>query len=208
MANKGVVCALSFLALCGVLASSGNVALGATVTTNTVVRLSDRSTVAGASTTLVRDVDGVTAAAIISDLEAGAAHTMWLLIFNDPSRCSNRPCAPAKGDPPDSAVLAAGGVASSKGKASFAGQVAAGADSGLTNPLGAEIHVVIRSHGPAIAEMLEAQTTTLNGGCPPNKCANVQGSPHQPFTDDTTVRLDAMKKLLDRVARQIGVPLL
>lgn len=40
-----------------------------------------------------------------------------------------------------------------------------GTDHGLTNPEGAEIHLVLRSHGPRIPGLVEAQRSTFAGGC-------------------------------------------
>jgi hypothetical protein len=54
---------------------------------------------------------------------------------------------------------------------------------GLLDPKGAEIHIVIRTHGPALLgdpAALAAQLSSFNGGCPPNMCGNVQVSIHQP----------------------------
>jgi hypothetical protein len=45
------------------------------------------------------------------------------------------------------------------------------------NGFGAEVHLVIRAHGPIIAAMISDQLSKLNGGCPPNigsTCSNVQ----------------------------------
>jgi hypothetical protein len=52
----------------------------------------------------------------------------------------------------------------------------------LLNAKRAEIHLVVRSHGPASADpaVLQQQLTTFNGGCPPNTCMNVQAAPHLP----------------------------
>ena len=52
----------------------------------------------------------------------------------------------------------------------------------LERPFKAEIHLAIRSHGPASADpaVLHEQLTTFNGGCPPNTCMTVQLAPHQP----------------------------
>ena len=41
------------------------------------------------------------------------------------------------------------------------------------NGFGAEVHVVIRTHGAIIPGAITAQLSMLNGGCPPNTCANV-----------------------------------
>jgi hypothetical protein len=40
-----------------------------------------------------------------------------------------------------------------------------GTDHGLTNPEGAEVHLVVRSHGPRIPGQVAAQRTTFAGGC-------------------------------------------
>lgn len=40
-----------------------------------------------------------------------------------------------------------------------------GTDHGLTNPEGAEIHLVLRSHGPRIPGLVEEQRSTFAGGC-------------------------------------------
>jgi len=40
-----------------------------------------------------------------------------------------------------------------------------GEDHGLTNPQGAEVHLVLRSHGPRIPGQVAEQRTTFAGGC-------------------------------------------
>ena len=46
---------------------------------------------------------------------------------------------------------------------------------GLVNPAGAEIHVVLVSHGPVRAGYLDEQLTTPTGGCDEaHPCKNVQ----------------------------------
>ena len=42
------------------------------------------------------------------------------------------------------------------------------------NGFGAEVHLVIRTHGAIIPGAITAQLSMLNGGCPPNSCANVE----------------------------------
>ena len=53
---------------------------------------------------------------------------------------------------------------------------------GLLRPSKAEIHLAVRTHGPASGDpnVLQAQLGAFNGGCPPNACMNVQVSVHQP----------------------------
>jgi hypothetical protein len=40
-----------------------------------------------------------------------------------------------------------------------------GEDHGLTNPLGAEVHLVVRSHGPRLPGQVREQRSTFAGGC-------------------------------------------
>lgn len=80
---------------------------------------------------------------------------------------------PAVGvDPMNSGSLVAGG----SGKATFSGRVKAGEIGdrgvGLLNPTGAEIHLVIRDHGPKLPG--NAQLSEFGGGCDVNACGNVQ----------------------------------
>jgi hypothetical protein len=42
------------------------------------------------------------------------------------------------------------------------------------NGFGAEVHLVIRSHGSILPGDIAAQLSMINGGCPPNTCVNVQ----------------------------------
>ena len=62
---------------------------------------------------------------------------------------------------------------------------------GLTDAAAAEIHLVVRGHGPAAIhdpEMLEAQTSTFMGGCETLGCVDVQfavvGQKMEPADDD------------------------
>jgi hypothetical protein len=44
------------------------------------------------------------------------------------------------------------------------------------NGFGAEVHLIIRTHGVIIPGAITAQLSVLNGGCPPNTCANVESA--------------------------------
>ena len=44
------------------------------------------------------------------------------------------------------------------------------------NGFGAEVHLIIRTHGTIIPSAITAQLSMLNGGCPPNTCANVDSA--------------------------------
>ena len=160
-----------------------------------VLNFSDHSVVPATGTTLVRTRDNVFATMHTSGLTPGTAVTFWWAFFNNPHNCATRPCTPA--DLSNPAV--AGSVANGGGKIIGIDGTATygafrrvgdttgvfpglGTAQGLLDPLRAEIHLVTRTHGPALndATMLGQQLSLFNGGCPPNACANLQASIHQP----------------------------
>jgi hypothetical protein len=55
---------------------------------------------------------------------------------------------------------------------------------GLLNPMTADVHLIIRTHGPAAVGVLHEQMTTEWGGCPEgwpkDPCGNVQAAAHVP----------------------------
>ena len=125
----------------------------------------------------VRGAGAVTATLRTHGLEPGHAYTVWAVIFNDPAHCVDGCDGSDLANPEVGgvSVLATGGVAR-RDHRQFRLRLA-GTD-GLENPAGAEIHLVVRSHGPAIAGLIGEQISTLNGGCPPNTCANVLMAKH------------------------------
>lgn len=111
-----------------------------------------------------------------SELDPDHAHTLWWVVFNNPDACENDPCTEEdlvlRGDAAQAEVThAAGIVASPDGGATLTarldgGEVANGwFGIGFINPRGAEIHMVLRDHGPVITELLEDQLSTFRGGC-------------------------------------------
>ncbi len=196
-------------------------ALAATASTSRVNRFSDRSAVAGASSTLVRDAEGITATIITSGLEPGAAYTVWLVIFNNPENCVNATAPPrcgsadttpaGRGATGSSVVYGTGQVIRANGIGRFAAHLATGDKSGalfgpgLLNPAGAEVHLIVRSHGQPIEGKVDAQITTDNGGCDANKCVNEQFAQHLAFTDDMSLRVADLQRVLNKVGRILGV---
>lgn len=98
-------------------------------------------------------------------LDAGAAYTIWWIIFNNPAACDPAGCGlPDLGvaEVEASVMNATGRVADANGNATFSAFLPAGFmhtepasgngrqlfGPGLQNVQGAEIHVVIRCHGP------------------------------------------------------------
>jgi hypothetical protein len=203
-------------AVCMLLASTA--ALGQVVVRSSSVNVfSGGALVPGASATLVRNSSGVTAAFHTSQLDPGAVYTVWLVIFNEPDGCSG-PCdladvVPFPGNPAAvvSLVNIGGHVIGQNGRSNFGGRLNTGDAStalfgpGLLDPFKAEIHIVLRTHGQPIAGMIDDQTASFNGGCPPNTCANHQVSMF-PATavDDSLARLESLQEELDRTKRVVN----
>lgn len=113
------------------------------------------------------------------------AYTIWALVFNNPDACVDGCDLQDMGAEGFSALWSGVGfVADEDGEAEFtavmfegepAGEILMG--DGLTNAAGAEIHLIVRVHGPAAfddPELLEAQLTTFGGGCDEFGCDDVQ----------------------------------
>lgn len=160
-----------------------------------VVIFSDTSVVVPASgTMLVRTRDNVFATLHTSGLTPGTVVTFWWAFFNSPGNCAALHCTPADLANPavlGSVVSGGGRIIGADGTASFSVYRQAfdttgvftglGTAQGLLEPQRAQIHLVLRTHGPAnLADptILGQQLSLFNGGCPPNTCANVQASIH------------------------------
>jgi hypothetical protein len=149
--------------------------------------------VPGASASLVRTKAGVSMNLRTSMLEPNSTVTIWWVVFNYPQHCATSPCGLDDLANPlvqPSVQAAAGHVIGGSGIAGFGGHLRRGDTSacqpelpcgqGLVNPTGAEVHLVVRSHGPAIPGMVPAQIHTFAGGCEINTCTDLQAAVFQP----------------------------
>lgn len=146
-----------------------------------VQKLSDDSVVPGSMSTLTRTFDKVGVTIDTRMLAEKAPYTIWWIIFNNPKMCMDRCACGAVdlGNPEvDAGVFwATGRVSDEFGQASFSAFTEEFAlpegedqvrplDAPLIESKRAEIHFVVRAHGPALeGENLEAQLTQFNGGC-------------------------------------------
>src|SRR5436190_23320426 len=152
---------------------------------------------AGAS--LAKNNDGVLGTISTSGLTPGTVVTRWWAIFNHPEFCASIMCgAPDLNNPLVNGSLQYGGgvIVGANGRADFGGYLAVGDNAGfylnpvfpnmpnpapgIVDPKTAQIHFVLRNHGPASADpaVLALQLTTFPGGCSmANPCANVQAAP-------------------------------
>ena len=161
------------------------------------------------SSTLYRTDDTITATLEATDLIAGHAYTLWVLVFNQPENCGAAPCALSdlKNVPAKAEMLSGSGlVADANGKGIFSCNIMEndGTSSindrlgmpidvgGIWNAQTAEVHLIVRSHGPAISGQVIDQISSYGGGCttflsPPfsavpmleGECVEVLASIHQ-----------------------------
>jgi hypothetical protein len=130
----------------------------------------------GALARLYRSEDGVSFQIQARSLKPGNAYTVWFVVVNNPGACDPSPCtAPDIIHNPATSgqvVWGGGGVAGANGTLGFGGGFTTGEihkgwirARGLTNPMGAEIHLVINDHGPVIASQMPAMLLTYRAGC-------------------------------------------
>ena len=127
-------------------------------------------------------------------LDAGSAYTLWWIVFNNPAACDPAGCTGADLGVPaveGSVMNATGRVVGADGTATFSSFLPVGFmhtnpangnlrqvfGPGLQDVAGAELHVVIRSHGPATGN--PEQISTLLADCvneaSPSGCYDGQG---------------------------------
>ncbi len=129
---------------------------------------------------LVRSIEGLSMNIETTDLPVGA-YTVWWVVFNNPSACSDGECGENDVLPPnvnpeaDVAVMwAAGGVVGPDRMAHFSGSLGVGPDGApgpilwgeYSNPTTSIVHLIVRYHGPASyddAAALGEQIITVGG---------------------------------------------
>ena len=137
------------------------------------------------SATLHRNSNGLTFNYNSNALTPGYTYTVWWVIWNEPEKCGIPGACNdtdfAIADMVEVDVMNAGGhVIGNNGKGNFGGHLNAGDDSGSVNDLfglpaagglqegktfSAEVHLVLRSHGPAISGEVSSQISSYTGGC-------------------------------------------
>lgn len=167
------------------------------------------------SSTLVRTPNGVSVTLETSSLESGHVVTLWWIVANSPDECDFgipglSQCGPADHEAGlgDMSVLnAAGRIVGEDGGGDYGAHLRVGdisralfeGEPGLVNPRGAEVILVLKSHGPKIPRLTSEMLSTFAAGCadqttPPsldtregmvgtadeNDCGEIQISVHSP----------------------------
>lgn len=131
---------------------------------------------------LVRDDNGMSVNVKGTGLEPGAAMTMWWIVINNPSACSDGVCG---GDDFGNVAAdidigyATGNVVGGAGMSNFSARLNNGdslegfpaffgitSGSGLADSRVAEVWLILHSHGPLIPEIANEMLSTFNAGCP------------------------------------------
>jgi len=145
------------------------------------------STVAQPSAgTLLRTRQSISAKLMLSGLDAGAAYTVWWVIWNKPQFCAGNPCGLGDlGVRGNAVIYAAGFVTGEDGTANISADLLAGKlPSGIDAPLpgqlwhgrgfGVEAHMLVQSHGSIIPGELSQQISIDGASCNPD-CIIQQG---------------------------------
>jgi len=176
--------------------------------TSDVQMLSDASIVSPDGSHLTRFDNGVFVRLNTTGLTPKEVDTLWWVVFNNPENCSHGTggfrCGegdlpPFGGDPSvqASVMYADGRIIGSSGNAHYASYLRTGDTAGalfgpgLLNPMTADVHLVVRSHGQLIPTLVGEQLHTFGGGCnnpdiPPgtgtpghNTCIDLQFAVHE-----------------------------
>ena len=149
-----------------------------------------------ATSTLIRNDNGVAMTIHTVGLPANTADTVWWVIFNNPAACRHgmgrTRCG--IGDLSVPAVMASvqfasGHLIAPDGVGDYGAYLREGDASGcaaaalpchgLFDSRTADVHLVVRTHGEPISGLIPDQIHSFNGGCPPNTCKNIQAAPHE-----------------------------
>jgi hypothetical protein len=162
--------------------------------------LGSTAVIPAAGASLSRNNEGVFGTISTSGLTPGSVTTLWWAIFNNPEFCASTICAASDFNNPlvnGSLQYGGGTIVGAGGRADFSDYFAVGDNTGfflnpafpnMPNPAPgivdakkAQIHLSIRTHGPANADpaILNQQLTSFPGGCAvsvPSPCATIQGA--------------------------------
>ena len=137
------------------------------------------------SSDLVRTHDGLSMNIDTTDLPVGV-YSSWWVVFNNPAGCSDGECGendvlppPGTAEAEVSVFWATGGIVGPDRGGHFSASVGVGKDAplgqviygdGVTDPLGAEVHIILRYHGPVRwddGDTLLGMMSTFQGYCTP-----------------------------------------
>ncbi|MGH2830176.1 MAG: hypothetical protein ACRDJM_06810, partial [Actinomycetota bacterium] len=136
--------------------------------------------ITGTQARLYRTEDALSLSLESRGLVPGNVYTVWFVVVNEPEYCVSNPSGPLRCGAPDifnpvtkaaHVWAGAGGAARIDGTVSFTGYLEVGDlshvvfpwEPGLLDPIGSEVVVALRDHGPSVD--VPDQTSTMNGSC-------------------------------------------
>jgi hypothetical protein len=196
--KRRILVALALVGLLSVVLVSR--AGAATRTTSDVVWMSNQpkaGTTAGTST-LTRTDSGIALVLHTSGLQAGHTVTVWWMVFNHPQACISGASTETPDDPRCgmadmgnaaaglSVLYAAGNIVDEDGEADFGAYLQEGDTDGALPGMGlglldaaaADVHLVVRDHGPVDPRHVVEQIHTFDDFCNPT-CTDLQMSVHE-----------------------------
>lgn len=153
----------------------------------------------GAST-LTRKSDRIALNGYATGLKPGHAYSIWWAVYNLPKKCVDGNghfdevgCGKDEVENMELAELtktsllwAGGTISDVNGNASFSAELVAGnpfgavmMGPGLLYPMKAEVHFLLRDHGPMILGAVDKQVASFDYGCDVYECREVQGGVHK-----------------------------
>lgn len=144
--------------------------------TAVVYRVGDPSEVVdGAHSELARTPYGLTVRFTTHGLEPGGMYALMAVVYPEPGQCTGGVVGEARCGLADDgrSVYVCGTVAATE-HAAFLCRI----DEYATDLSDAEIHVVLRAHGPAPAGGIDEALDALAGTCAPGACVDVQTAVH------------------------------
>lgn len=164
-------------ALVGLTGGTATAAASKMESTATVMAFSDGRTVG--TSRLIRDARSLRTRLTTSGLTPGNVVTLWWVVFNHPEECDGGCGEPDlfDSDVEPACLFGGGTIVNDNGDATFVNRLRVGeernscieffggTDHGLSNPEGAEVHFVVRSHGPRIPGKVDEQRSSFDGGC-------------------------------------------
>ena len=190
--NRGGSFAIAACLACGMAFADGKEPR--TYQTSNMFVFGNPSAPVAGGATLYRSKQGVDMRIATSGLNMNSSYTVWWVVFNNPAGCVGGCGLDDLGNPDARAsVLYAAGFVTGLGDAGNvtahleAGALPVGTDVELGNGLepgngfGAEIHLVLRTHGLTNPGSVAQQIGSFNGGCN-TVCTNVQAAIFAPMS--------------------------
>jgi hypothetical protein len=192
--KRRILVALALVGLLSVILVSR--AGAATRTTSDVTWMGDGTT-AGTST-LTRTDSGIALVLHTTGLQVGHTVTIWWMVFNHPQACTSGATTETPDDPRCgmadmnnpaaglSVLYAAGNIVDEDGEADFGAYLQEGDTDGALPGMGlglldaatADVHLVVRDHGPVDPRHVVEQIQTFDEFCNPT-CTDLQMSVHE-----------------------------